>query len=116
MKKAGLSGRTVVLKLKTSEFRILTRRQSLGRATHYADSAVSRRHNPCLSRELGRRRYRLIGVGLSDLVPVDAIEPDLFASPDGRGERVERAIDEVRARFGRDAIGKGRGLRPPSRR
>lgn len=115
MKKAGLSGRTVVLKLKTSEFRILTRRQSLGRETHYADSLYQVAES-LLERELGRRRYRLIGVGLSDLVPVEAIEPDLFASPDGLGERVERAIDEVRARFGRGAIGKGRGLRPPSRR
>ena len=115
MKKAGLSGRTVVLKLKTSEFRILTRRHALGRATHYADSLYLAATS-LLEPELGRRRYRLIGVGLSDLIPADAAEPELFAPEDGRGERVERAIDEVRARFGRGAIGKGRGLRPRSRR
>jgi DNA polymerase-4 len=115
MKKAGLSGRTVVLKLKTHEFRILTRRQALGRATHYADN-VYKVAADLLEPELGRRRYRLIGVGLSDLVPADEVEPELFAPVEARDERVERAIDEVRARFGRGAIGKGRGLRPPSRR
>jgi DNA polymerase-4 len=115
MKKAGLSGRTVVLKLKTHEFRILTRRQALGRATHYADN-VYKVAADLLEPELGRRRYRLIGVGLIDLVPADAVEPELFAPVEARDERVERAIDEVRARFGRGAIGKGRGLRPSSRR
>jgi DNA polymerase-4 len=115
MKKAGLSGRTAVLKLKTSEFRILTRRHALGRPTQYADN-LYRAAVALLELELGRRRYRLIGVGLHDLAPSDAEEPDLFAPEAGRGEQVERAIDEVRARFGRSAIGKGRGLRPSSRR
>jgi DNA polymerase IV len=115
MKKAALSGRMVVLKLKTSEFRILSRRQALGRPTHYADS-VYRAAAALLEPELGRRRYRLIGVGLSDLTRADAAEPELFAPVEGRGERIEQAIDEVRARFGRGAIIKGRGLRPPSRR
>jgi DNA polymerase-4 len=115
MKKAGLSGRTAVLKLKTSEFRILSRRHALGRPTQYADN-LYRAAVALLEPELGRRRYRLIGVGLHDLAPSDAEEPDLFAPEAERGEQVERAIDEVRARFGRSAIGKGRGLRPSSRR
>ncbi len=115
MKKAELSGRTVVLKLKTSEFRILTRRQPLGRPTWYAE-IVFHAAAALLTAELGRRRYRLIGVGLTDLAPADAGEPELFAPVEAAGERVERAIDEVRARFGRGAIVKGRGLRPPTRR
>ena len=115
MKKAGLSSRTAVLKLKTSEFRILTRRHALGQPTQYADN-LYRAAVALLEPELGRRRYRLIGVGLHDLTPSDAEEPDLFAPEVARGERVERAIDEVRARFGQSAIGKGRGLRgrPPA--
>ena len=82
MKKAGLSGRTAVLKLKTSEFRILTRRHSLGRPTQYADN-LYRAAVSLLEPELGRRRYRLIGVGLNDLAPSDAGEPDLFARRTG---------------------------------
>lgn len=114
MKKANLAGRTVVLKLKTSQFRILTRRQAIGRATQSADT-LYRVAAELLAPEVGTRRYRLIGAGLTDLVEADSIMPDLFASPALPGERVERVLDEVRARFGRDSIGKGRGLRPPRR-
>jgi DNA polymerase-4 len=114
LKKADLAGRTVVLKLKTSEFRILTRRQAIGRPSQSADT-LYRVAAELLAPEIGRRRYRLIGAGMTDLTETDAIVPDLFASPSLPGERVERVLDEVRARFGRDSIGKGRGLRPPRR-
>ena len=112
LKKAGLAGATVVLKLKTHDFRILTRRKGLGRPTQYADD-LYRTAVELLAPEIGRRRYRLIGVGAADLVELGAIEPELFGPAAPAGERVERVLDEVRARFGRDSIGKGRGLRPP---
>jgi DNA polymerase-4 len=56
--------------------------------------------------------YRLIGVGISDLMPPPrptARRPPRPAGPDpprGRG-----ATDRIRARFGPDAILKGRALR-----
>jgi DNA polymerase-4 len=110
-KNAGLAGRTVVLKLKTDGFRILTRRHGIGHPTQLAD-ILYRSATALLAPEIGRRRYRLIGVGLADLVETDSIAPDLFAAGPVPAERVERVLDEVRARFGRDSIGKGRGLRP----
>jgi DNA polymerase-4 len=110
LKKAGLAGRTVVLKLKTDEFRILTRRHGIGHPTQYAD-ILYQSAAALLAPEVGRRRYRLIGVGMADLIETDAIAPDLFAAGEPPGGRVEQVMDEVRARFGRDSIGKGRGLR-----
>jgi DNA polymerase-4 len=115
LKTAGQAGRTVVLKLKTHEFRILTRRRGLGRATQSADT-LYQAAAALLAPEIGRRRYRLIGAGMVDLVETESIAPELFAAAAVPGERVERVMDEVRARFGRDSIGKGRGLRPPAPR
>jgi DNA polymerase-4 len=115
LKKAGLAGATAVLKLKTDEFRILTRRKGLGRPTQLAD-VLYRAAAELLAPEIGRRRYRLIGVGAVDLIEVESIEPELFDAAAESEDRVERVLDEVRARFGRDVIGKGRGLRPPPRR
>jgi DNA polymerase-4 len=71
---------------------------------------------PLLAQEIAanpRRRFRLIGVGLTDLAPAAAsAAADLFDSADAkRLEAVERAMDAVRARFGDDSIRKGRGLR-----
>ncbi len=115
LKEAGLAGRTVVLKLKTSDFRILTRRQGVGRPSQSAD-ALFRVAASLLAPEIGRRRYRLIGAGMADLVEIESVEPELFTAPPPESERVEQVMDEVRARFGRDSIGKGRGLRPPPSR
>ncbi len=65
----------------------------------------------------GARRFRLIGAGLVDLEAAGAtVEADLFDTGERRIEAVERAIDAVRAKFGDDAIRKGRGLkRAPAR-
>jgi hypothetical protein len=48
---------------------------------------------------------------LSPLDPTPAPEPELFA-PEGAGlTRAEAASDRIRARFGKDAIIRGRALR-----
>ena len=114
LKKAGLAAAAVQLKLKTAQFRILTRRRTLDRPTQLAE-ALFRVGRQLLAPEASRR-YRLIGIGAAELVPAaDARDSDLFARSDDRAEKVERAIDDLRARFGDDAIGKGRGLARGSR-
>jgi DNA polymerase IV len=114
-KHAEIAGRTIVLKLKTAEFRILTRRRQLPKPTQFAE-AIYRVAQPLLAQEIAansRRRFRLIGVGLTDLAPAAGhAEVDLFDSAnEKRLEAVERAMDAVRAKFGDDSIRKGRGLR-----
>ncbi|MEO0918281.1 MAG: DNA polymerase IV, partial [Pseudomonadota bacterium] len=56
---------------------------------------------------------RLLGVGLSDLVPESAADAlgDLLDPQAIKRGGAERATDEIRARFGSDAILKGRSLR-----
>ena len=111
LKEAGLAAATVQLKLKTAQFRILTRRRALDRPTQLAE-ALFRTGCALLAPEAGKRRYRLIGIGAAELVPAaETADDDLFARRDDRAETIERAIDDLRARFGDDAIGKGRGLR-----
>src|SRR5690606_28713722 len=66
LKKAGIAGRTVVLKLKTADFRIRTRNRRLADATRLADRIFSTGLE-LLRREADGTRYRLIGIGVSDL-------------------------------------------------
>lgn len=74
----GAAGRTVVLKLKTSDFRVITRHHRLSDPTVRAPVILAAgRH--LLERLADGRAFRLIGIGVSDLCPArDADPPDLF--------------------------------------
>jgi DNA polymerase-4 len=106
-KKAGLAGSTVVLKLKTSRFRRLTRHLTLSGPTRLATRIFSAARE-LLSREVDGRSFRLIGVSLTGLVASDGDSECADLDPSlGRRARAERAVDRVRDRFGRAAIDRG---------
>ena len=110
MKRAELAGRTVTLKLKTTEFRILTRNHQLAAPTQLAE-VIYQTAAPLLDREADGTAFRLIGVGLSELSDGEFADPiDLLDEDSGRVAKVERAIDDVRARMGEDSIAKGRSI------
>jgi hypothetical protein len=67
-KAKGLAGRTVTLKLKRTDFRTLTRRTTLPDGTQTADR-IYRTARALYDRMEHPEPYRLIGVGLSDLMP-----------------------------------------------
>ncbi len=78
LERAGLAGRTVVLKLKTADFKLLTRNHRLPDPTARGD-VLFKTACALLAREVDGRAFRLIGVGVTDLVPAgEADPPDLF--------------------------------------
>jgi DNA polymerase-4 len=107
-----LAGRTVTLKLKRADFTLLTRRTTLPGPTQLADT-LWRTAEALFAQVPGGTAYRLIGVGLSDLGPDTGADPagDLLDPAARRRGAAERATDAIRARFGPDAIVKGRALR-----
>ncbi len=110
LKRADLACRSVVLKLKTADFRLLSRSRRLASPTRLAEE-IYRTAAPLLQGEADGRRFRLIGVGVGDLVDgALADPPDLLDPGRDKRVRVERAIDAVREKLGREAIGKGRGF------
>ena len=113
LKKADLAGGGVTLKLKTADFRIVTRARRLGTATQSADE-MFRAAEPLLARECDGRAFRLIGIGAHALAPAadaaSAAQGDLFADPAPAEDGVDKALDAVRAKFGEDAIVRGRGF------
>lgn len=111
-KAKGLAGRTVVLKLKRDDFQTVTRRQGLGDATQIADR-IYRAARDLFDHAGTAGPFRLIGVGIADLVGEDQADRsgDLLDPGAGKRAKAERAADAIRARFGQDAIIKGRALR-----
>jgi DNA polymerase-4 len=107
-----LAGPVVTLKLKRANHQILTRRISLPDPTQIADR-LYRTARGLFDQRGDTGPYRLIGVGLSDLCPEAQadISGDLLDPQAIRRAGAERAADAIRARFGTDAIVKGRSLR-----
>ncbi|SHO60162.1 DNA polymerase-4 [Pseudoxanthobacter soli DSM 19599] len=106
LKAGGLAGWTVTLKLKTPDFRQVTRARRLSDPTCLADR-IHRIAVDLLSKE-PRRAYRLIGVTVSDLVDDTAADPpDLVDTAQEKRARAERAMDAIRARFGKEAVETG---------
>ncbi len=110
LREKDLAGRTVTLKLKTHNFRILTRRRTLAVPTQLA-AVLFEAAAPLLEAEAHGGPYRLLGVGASDLVPGGEADGwDLFGADRRRTAALERTMDDLRARFGEHAPVKGRAL------
>lgn len=110
-KQKNVSGYVVTLKLRTQDFKIITRRRTLPDATQLADT-LFRVGQELLKPEANGRKFRLIGIGISSLVDGSMDALDLL-DPDGpRRAAAERAMDKARAKFGDAAIMKGRVFKP----
>jgi DNA polymerase-4 len=107
----GLAGQTVVLKLKTADFRSRTRNVSLNEPTLLA-ARIFDAAKPLLKREAKGAAFRLIGVGIVNLGPaVDGAEIGTLDQRAATSAKAEFAMDKLRNKFGRDAVERGIALR-----
>ncbi|MEK7265667.1 MAG: DNA polymerase IV [Pseudomonadota bacterium] len=108
MKAKKFAGTVVTLKLKTADFKTITRRATLPRPSNLARTAFDAA-KPLLAESAGGRAFRLIGIGYSDLAPETvSAQADMFAGDEEKIRREEGAIDAIRKKFGDGAIALGR--------
>ncbi|KQS56564.1 DNA polymerase IV [Brevundimonas sp. Leaf363] len=105
----GVASRVIVLKLRRTDFKIVTRRISLPEPVQTA-RALFAAGRDLMKPELGRP-YRLIGIGMAEIVDAEDAAPALFETPETRRLKTETAIDKLRDRFGQGAVVAGRALR-----
>ncbi|MDB5628695.1 MAG: DNA-directed polymerase [Tardiphaga sp.] len=98
------AGSTITLKLKTADFRQRTRSQSIQMPTQMASRifAVARE---LLAKEIDGTAFRLMGAGVSALTP--GSRDDATDMLDRRSVHAERAMDDLRKRFGDAAVIRG---------
>lgn len=102
-----IAGHTVVLKLKTADFRQRTRNRRLEDPTQLADR-IFRTGLALLEKETGADAFRLIGIGVTDLGDAfRADPPDLVDPLASRRAAAEGAMDRLRSKFGKGAIETG---------
>jgi DNA polymerase-4 len=107
LKARQIAGATITLKLKTSDFKLRTRATSVRSATALAEQIFSA-GRVLLKREADGTRFRLIGIGVSNLVPLAGPQSaDLVAENASRIGAREQAIDTLRRKFGRAAVVRG---------
>jgi DNA polymerase-4 len=112
LKNSNLAGSTVTLKLKTADFRQRTRSQSIHSPTQLAAKifAISRE---MLAREIDGTAFRLMGTGVSALKPGSAADDSDML--DRRSAHAERAMDDLRKKFGSAAVIRGIAYDGPER-
>jgi DNA polymerase-4 len=96
---AGLVGQVVILKLRHADFTLISRRRTLDAPTQTARTLFTQ-SQAMMRAEIGRRAWRLIGVGLTGLTDAGDQALDLFVSPESRARRSEAAVDALRDRYG----------------
>lgn len=111
-KAKGKAGRVVVLKLKTSDFRQISRRLTLETPAQHADTIYTIAHR-LLKAALPQGPFRLLGVGITELHAQEAANAgtDLLDTEAPKRRAIEQATDSIRDKFGKDAIKKGRALK-----
>jgi DNA polymerase-4 len=96
----GYRARTVTLKLRLPSFSTLTRSHTLRQATDLGAGIFRVARDLFRNLPPGRRRFRLIGVAATSLVPAGAEQVALVRA--GRWHEAERAVDRIHRRFGSD--------------
>lgn len=118
LRKGGYRAKTVTLKVRLASFTTMTRSKTLADPTDVASDINSTARTLFASVPGARRRVRLLGVAASGLIPAGEEQLALL-----KGERwgdVERTVDRIDKRFGKDTafpaalLERGRRGPPPT--
>lgn len=113
LRKAGLAGWTVRIKLRWPDFSTITRQSRLAQQTDQ-DSEIYQTALALFKRNWRKgRAVRLLGVGVADLgTPIRQLE--LFDDSWAHDQRLLEAVDEIRERYGSQALTRAGNLRSRS--
>lgn len=109
LREENLAGTTVRIKLRWPDFETITRQVSLPQPTNL-DTEILKYGlellTTCRQAQPGRA-IRLIGVGVSNLCP-PVRQLELFDKRREKDQKLQKALDEIQARFGKKSIERGK--------
>jgi nucleotidyltransferase/DNA polymerase involved in DNA repair len=113
LRREGLTGKTVHLKVRSGDFTTWTRSRTLSSPADLTEEIVGAARRLFHDRiRLGGMGVRLLGIGVSGLEPAGRGQGALFEDPaESRARRLARASDAVRDRLGEKAVTRARLLR-----
>ncbi len=106
LRRRGLAGKTVHLKVRTGDFTTWTRSATLREPADLTDAIVESVRTLYRDRvAIGNRGVRLLGVGVSGLVPAGSAPAPLFYDAAAeRSRKLARAADAVNDKLGEDVV------------
>jgi len=116
LRSEALVAQTVRIKLRYEDFETLTRQVTLEQPTDQAELLYSQAIALLDAHWNHYRAVRLIGLGASGLLSEGGYQLDLFDHSDLRSARLSRTLDQIRARYGREAITRASLADGPARR
>jgi DNA polymerase-4 len=115
LRRASIRGRTIQLKVRFSDFRTITRSHTLAEPSDATDTIHSTATGLLWKAITANHRIRLLGVAVSNLR--EPVQRSLFDAETTTHSALDDALDDLRERFGRDKIKRGRLVddeEPPS--
>ena len=111
LRQRDIQAKCVTLKLRYADFTTITRRHTLKQPAN-TDRAIFDTGRQLLKTALAQEKQpvRLIGIGVSNLVEAGR-QLNMLDTSTGRQERLDRAIDRIRRKYGFTSIQTGRTLR-----
>ena len=110
VRQAGVSGRTINLKIRNSDFKTITRSRTLLRSTDDEGEIYQVVLELMEEAQWGRKSIRLVGVSLTQFTGEESDQLLLFSDEEqhinGRG--LNQVLDKIRDRFGEKIIVRGR--------
>ncbi len=104
LRKKGLRGKTIQIKLRFSDFSTFTRAKTLGHHVQLTDD-IYRVSKALLEEFRGDKKpVRLIGVGVSQLSTGVGEQTSFLENADQRKADLERVMDEMKEKFGKNAL------------
>jgi len=101
LRHSGCQGRTITLKIKFSDRKLLTRARTINHATDSDVMIFNIARKLLMGNKFNERPVRLIGVSVSKLkVETESPQQELLTDPCDKLNRIDDVIDSVKSRFG----------------
>ena len=106
LRKSGLKGRTMTLKIRFSDFSTFTRAETIPIPTNFVEELYASVVKNLKNFDSERKAVRLVGLRVTNLIPTSS-KTDLFegvSSESIKEEKIHKAVDKIKDKFGENAI------------
>ena len=110
LRRSGLRGRTVQLKIRFQDFRTFTRSLTLSQPTYLTEEIFQAARQMLEEFDPLPAPVRLLGVGVSNLTSENGLQLSFWEAEKQKKVKMEKVMDTIQDRFGKDIIKHARAL------